>query len=72
MSWKMSKSEKKLLRLEARKLSSRANPNLHEFELDQELYAAYVLQRTLNERASEKYTRLQASEKGTTVWWENE
>lgn len=33
----------------------------------QRIYVAYVLQRTLNERAIEKYQRLQASEKGMTV-----
>lgn len=34
------------------------------FERKRELYKAYVLQRTLDELASKKYTRLQASKKG--------
>ncbi|KAH7706775.1 hypothetical protein AAVH_26000 [Aphelenchoides avenae] len=63
MAGEVSELEKKRLKSEGQKLILEANPHLCDFTLDRELYATYIIQRTLNERASEKYQRLQASEK---------
>lgn len=60
----MSAVEKKGNRSELRKLTFETYPDMRVIFTKPELHMAYLLQRTLNKRASEKYKRLKASKKG--------
>ncbi|KAH7695712.1 hypothetical protein AAVH_37225, partial [Aphelenchoides avenae] len=59
----MSAVEKKGNRSELRKLTFETYPDMRVIFTKPELHMAYLLQRTLNKRASEKYKRLKASKK---------
>lgn len=64
----MSELERNKTLVDMRNLVREVYPDVREIMSKWELYMAYVLQRTLSERASEKYQHLQAEEKGVLVF----